>query len=141
MESELFWIIPLAIFGFAAFWSLVVWLISLFGWARLAEQYRDFDNYQGRKLRGKSGRFGGTSYSGVLIFGADFTGMYLAVSPFFRIGHPALFIPWNDIQMEEQQRIFMTYTTLTFAQVPKVKLAVPSRVMAQVQDLKTGNLF
>ncbi len=141
MQSE-YWIIPLALLGFVAFWSFVVWLIALFGgWRRLAEHYRDFDNYFGRKLRGKSGRFGGTSYSGVLVFGADFTGMYLAVSPFFRIGHPPLFIPWNDIQMEEQQRIFMTYTTLTFEKVPKVKLMVPSKVMAQVQALKTGNLF
>ncbi|MBT3338991.1 MAG: hypothetical protein HN855_09365 [Anaerolineae bacterium] len=140
--QEAYWIIPLSIIGFLTFWSFVVWLIAVIGgWSRLAKHYQDFDNYYGRKLRGKSGRFGGTSYSGVLIFGADFTGMYLAVNFFFRIGHPPLFIPWNDIQMEEHQRIFMSYTTLTFAQVPNVKLTVPSRVMAQVRELKTGNFL
>ncbi len=141
MQFE-YWIVPLVVLGFVAFWSFVVWLIAAFGgWSRLAKHYRDFDNYYGRKLRGKSGRLNASSYSGILIFGADFTGMYLAVNFMFRIGHPPLFIPWNDIQIEEQQRIFMKYTTLTFAQVPKVKLAIPSRVWAQVEDLKTGNLL
>jgi hypothetical protein len=141
MQSE-YWIIPLALLGFVAFWSFVVWLISAFGgWSRLAQHYRDFDNYHGRKLRMRSGRLGGSSYNGVLTIGADFQGLYLAVNPFFRVGHPPLYIPWNDIQMEEQQRFFMTNTVLTFAQVPRIKLMFPKQVMEQVQALKTGNLF
>ena len=142
MQTELFWIVPLALLGFVGFWSVIVGLISLFGgWQRLARQYRDLDNYQGRKLRMRSGRLGASDYNGVLILGADFIGMYLAVSPLFRIGHPPLFIPWNDIQTGEEQRLFTTYSTLSFAKVPRVKLMLPSRVMEEVQALKTGNLI
>ena len=141
MQPEL-GIIPLSIASFIVLWSLIIGLTSrLAGWWRLAQHYRDFDSYYGRKLRGKSGNFGAASYGGILTFGANYQGMYLAVNFLFSIGHPALFIPWNDIQMEERQRLFAKETTLTFAKAPRVKLTIPSRVMQQVQELKTGNLF
>jgi len=128
--------------AFLGIWVFVVGLISVMsGWGRLAQQYRDLDHYQGKKLRGKNGRFGGTSYSRVLIFGANMQGMYLAVNPLFSIGHPALFIPWTDIRTEEREGVFSAFTTISFAQVPDVKLTISSKLMAQVQELKTGNLF
>ena len=89
----------------------------------------------------RSGNFGAASYGGVLIFGANFQGMYLAVNPLFAILHPPLFIPWMDIQSEEQKGLFGKETTLTFVKVPKVKLTILSKLMVQVQELKTGNLF
>ena len=141
MDSEL-WIIPLSLLGFVVIWSFVIVLTSrLGGWWRLAQHYRDFDSYYGRKLYWKSGNFGAASYGGILTFGANYQGLYLAVNFLFSMGHPALFIPWNDIQAEERQRLFAKETTLTFAKAPKVKLTVPSRVMEQIQELKTGNLF
>ena len=141
MQSEI-WILPLSIGGFVLLWSLIIWLTSrLAGWWRLAQHYRDVDSYYGKKLRGKSGEFGAASYGGILTFGANYQGMYLAVNFLFSIGHPPLFIPWNDIHIEERQRRFGNQTSLTFAKVPKVKLTIPSKVMAQVQEMKTGNFF
>ena len=141
MQAEI-WIVLLSTVGFVVLWVLIIGLVSLSaGWWRLAQHYRDFDNYQGRKLRMRSGSFGWASYGGVLILGANFQGMYLAVNPLFAILHPPLFIPWNDIQTEEKKGLFGKETTLTFAKTPNAKLTIPSKLMAQVQDLKTGNLF
>ena len=136
------WIIPLSLLGFIGFWSFVIALTSrLGGWWRLAHYYRDFDSYYGRKLYWKSGNFGAASYGGILTFGANYQGLYLSVNFLFSMGHPALFIPWNDIQIVERQRFFSKETILSFEKAPGVKLTVPSRVMRQVQELKTGNLF
>ena len=141
MESE-YWIIPLSIGGFVVLWSLIIGLTSrLAGWWRLAQHYRDFDNYYGRKLYWRSGNFGAASYGGVLTFGANHQGLYLAVNFLFSIGHPPLFIPWNYIQIEERQRFFGSETTLTFAKAPKVKLTISSKLMTQIHELKMGNLF
>ena len=141
MQSEI-WIILLSVGGFIVFWYFLIMLTSrLGGWWQLAQHYRDFDSYYGRKLHGRSGNFGAASYGGILIFGANYQGLYLSVNFLFSMGHPALFIPWNDIQTEERQRFFAKETILSFAKAPKVKLTIPSRVMQQVQELKTGNLF
>ena len=129
-------------FVFIAIWVFVIGLVSRFGgWWHLAQRYRAFDSYHGKRLRGRHGRFGGTSYGGVLTFGADMQGMYLAVNFLFSMWHPPLFILWKDIQTEEQKSFFTVYTTISFAQVPNVKLTISSKLMAQVQALKTGNLF
>ena len=139
------WNFILPAFAFIVIWVLVIWLVSLIsGWRHLAKHYRIQDMlnaYQGKKLRGRHGSFGWTSYGGVLTFGANMQGMYLAVNPLFSIGHPALFIPWIDIQTEESKGLFSAFTTLLFAQAPKVKLTITSNLMVQVQELKAGNLF
>ncbi len=86
MESE-FWIIPLSIGGFVLLWSLIIWLTSrLAGWWQLAQHYRDFDSYYGRKLRGKSGNFGAASYGGILTFGANYQGCIWRSTFCFRSG-------------------------------------------------------
>lgn len=141
MQAEI-WIMLLSTVGFVVLWVLMIGLVSLWaGWWRLAQHYRDFDNYQGRKLRMRSGSFGWASYGGVLILGANFQGMYLAVNPLFAILHPPLFIPWNDIQTEERKGLFGKETTLTFAKAPNAKLTILSKLMEEVWELKTGNLF
>ncbi len=141
MQSEI-WRIIISTFAFIGIWVLVIGLVSLLsGWSRLAQHYRDFDNYQGKKLHGKFGNFGWTSYGGVLILGANMQGLYLSVDILFRVFHPPLFIPWSDIQTEERDGIFTSFTMLSFSQAPDVTVTISSKLMAQVQALKTGNLL
>ena len=84
---------------FVAFWCAICALIArLSGWATLAQRYRFSDTFHGRKWRFRSAIFGSSgSYGGVLTVGADSQGLYLAVMPLFRVGHPPLFIPWQDV--------------------------------------------
>ena len=130
---------------FIAIWTFVLGIIAVAGgWQRLAKHYTTRDMltpYQGKKLRGKSARFGGTSYKRMLIFGANMQGLYLATNIIFRFSHPTLFIPWSDITTEERDGVFMSFTTLTFSQAPKVKMTISSKLMSQLQELKTGSLL
>ena len=132
-------------FFFIAIWVFALWIIALTGgWSRLAKHYSIKDTlnpYQGKKLRRKFGRLGGTSYKRVLIVGANMQGLYLSVDILFRVFHPPLFIPWSDIQTEERKGIFSSFTSLSFSRVPDVTVTISSKLMAQVQELKTGNLF
>ena len=44
-------------------------------------------------------------YNGVLTVGVNPAGLYLAVMPLFRPGHPPLFIPWPDVTVGSEQRV------------------------------------
>lgn len=65
--------------------------------------------------------------------GADTSGLYLDVMPLFRIGHPALFIPWSDITIEDRPAFFFPVVALQFLQVPGVTLSLPKKLWEQVE--------
>jgi hypothetical protein len=120
------WIIPIAIAGFAAFWCGIVWLIATVGgWHSLARVYRSQLPFSGHTWRFRSGRMGGfAKYNGVLTVGVNSAGLYLAVFPLFRPGHPPLFIPWHDITVSSERRFIGTFVVFTFRQAPNASLAL-----------------
>ncbi len=138
-------VIFLFLFGFVAIWTLALRFIALIsGWTRLAKRYSTKDRlnpYQGKKLRRKSGRLGGSSYKRVLILGANMQGVYISVNVLFRLFHPPLFIPWSEIEAEERDGVFMSFVTLKFTEVPNVALTIPAKVMAQLNELKAMNFL
>lgn len=106
MDLTSFW--PLLPLGFPLFWCGVVWLISRFGWHRLARHYRAT---AGRPREGRfefmgSGSFGLGDYRGCLIAGVTPPGLYLSVWFLFRPGHPPLLIPWAAIRRSELNKVF-----------------------------------
>jgi len=87
---------------FIALWGFVCYIIGqLSGWVLLSRRFRDsgafysyrwpFQSVRMRTLWGK--------YNNCANFGADETGLYMAVFPLFRIGHAPLFIPWSEIHV------------------------------------------
>jgi len=93
---------PLFALYFIAVWTLVSYIIALLsGWIVLSRRFRvsgAFFSYQwpfqSVRMRTPLG-----TYSNCANFGADDGGLYMAVFPIFRIGHPPLFIPWSEIQV------------------------------------------
>ena len=81
---------------FPLFWCVVVWLISLFGWARLARHYAVARPPAGEAQPVMCGMVSASTYRGVMRFQPDAGGFYLWTSVFFRAGHPPLYIPWSD---------------------------------------------
>ncbi|MDM8527540.1 hypothetical protein QUF58_04940 [Anaerolineales bacterium HSG24] len=97
------------------------------GWAGLAEHYQLQDSFEGQKWHFRSGRMGLINYKSCLIVGTNDEGLYLAVLPIFRISHPPLFIPWEDITTSESKRlVIIPYLDFTFACVPSVTLKLPA---------------
>lgn len=91
VETNPAWLVPAIIAGFAIgfplFWYAVVWFLSLAGgWQRLARDYA-------AGSRSVFGMVGWVSYRFVLTVHVAGDGIFIAVMPLFRIGHPPLFIP------------------------------------------------
>ena len=126
---------------FAATWTVAAFVISkIGGWSALAERYRmQQGTFTGWTAHFQSGRMRLTArYGGVLTVGANEMGLYLAVNPLFRAGHPPLFIPWNAIEVREGKRFFYVYTAFYFREVPGVQLEVSQKLAKRVLDAAGG---
>jgi hypothetical protein len=104
---------------FVAMWVFVTFLISrLGGWSRLTPHYQAHFPFSGKRWSMRSGRMGWANYNGCLTVGGNFEGMYLAVFPLFRVGHPPLLIPWDEITTSTSKSFWFTYTDFTFSRAP-----------------------
>jgi hypothetical protein len=122
LEYFILFVFPISFFGM---WVAVCFLLaSLGGWSRLARHYRSQSGFAGKKWRFKSGQFQPVNYKHCLTIGSDEYGLYLAVHPLFRVGHPPLLIPWSDITTTESQGWLFSYREFAFSKVPTVKLRV-----------------
>ncbi len=116
-------IVVLSPIFFVAIWCGVVALLAVVGgWSRLAAVYRAEGEYAGPIWYMQTARLGFTRYKGVLTAGATPEGLYLAVMPLFRIAHPPLWIPWDEIEVIEQAGLLGVSRAFRFAQKPEIIL-------------------
>jgi hypothetical protein len=99
---------PFLVFGvfFVAVWIAVGFLVGTFsGWRLLASRFRLEGEFCGNVHIWQSARMKSyMDYHGVLKIGANDEGLYLATSFLFRLGHPALLIPWREIELGPRRR-------------------------------------
>ena len=70
------------------------------GWTRLGRRYACSGGFPGNTWSFQSGHMRwGANYHNCLTMGANSEGFYLSVLFLFRLGHPALFIPWREISV------------------------------------------
>jgi hypothetical protein len=62
------------------------------------------------------------SYNNCLTVGSNPEGLYLAVLFLFRVGHPPLFVPWQDISVMTGKLLLWEWTEFRFRQAPGVWL-------------------
>src|SRR5262245_27125558 len=93
-------LVSVVVIGFLVFWCCLLFVIGrVSGWSLLAQKYRadaPFDgahwHFQRAQMKWRC------NY--VLTVGANATGLFLKPLFFFRPGHPPLFIPWSETQIE-----------------------------------------
>lgn len=124
---------------FIGMWVFVLLLVAMLGgWSRLAEYYRTQTRFEGQTWRFRSGRFGWAGYNGCLTLGANHEGLYLAVFPLFRVGHPPLFIPWYDITTTEKKGFLSAYLEFKFTKAPSVRLQIPRTLGETIVSKRTA---
>ena len=140
MSADFALLLAIGVCGFAAFWFLIVFLISAIGgWRALAQRYRSDMPFTGHTWHMRSGRMGGIArYSGVLTVGVNPAGLYLAVMPLFRPGHPPLLIPWPDVSVTSERRFGGTFIVFTFRQAPMASLQLQESFGRQVLETARG---
>ncbi|MDB5267845.1 MAG: hypothetical protein JWP58_885 [Hymenobacter sp.] len=102
----------LGIGGFVAFWCLIVKMLSLAGWQRLA-QYQVPRPLEWPHTTLRLAKLGGIRYQNAIKAGAQADGLSLKSMFMFRIGHPPLLIPWSAIGPVLAEKSFWStfYTT------------------------------
>lgn len=84
---------------FAAIWFGVMWILALSGgWRALASRYAHPRPIPASARDGISGMVGWVGYNHVLKIACTDQYLYLDILALFRPGHPALRIPWRDIE-------------------------------------------
>jgi len=115
---------------FAALWCGVCWLLATIGgWTALAMHFRSAERPQGRAFYMQSGRVGIVNYGSCLNIRVNEAGMYLAVFPLFRAGHPPLFIPWSEFgACQLRTKFFWTVVEVSIGTPYIARLCLPRRV-------------
>ncbi|RTQ48874.1 hypothetical protein EJV47_14855 [Hymenobacter gummosus] len=131
---HLLWIGPLFIGGFAALWAFVSKVLSWLGWQRLADEYAVAAAPPSEvRLRLSWAKLGLVDYKNVIEAGLGPEGLSLTVPAIFRIGHPALLIPWAALGPVHQRRqLWNTHYQLSISTAGRsVPLAFRSEALAQ----------
>jgi len=121
---------------FVCLWTGISLIISLIGgWFELGRSYRATRPFQGERWRFQDAYLRLLSgYRGVLTVGSSPEGLYLAVIPIFRVGHPPLLISWQDISVHQAKVFWVRVYEFNFRQVPSVRLRLKEKVAKKIQD-------
>ncbi|HEX8835029.1 MAG TPA: hypothetical protein VF719_12550, partial [Abditibacteriaceae bacterium] len=79
---------------------------------------------EGQLFRWQSGSVGVANYGRVLVVRVAPAGLYLACIFPFRLMHPPLLIPWNEVKAVRRKRIFFRRTTWLTIGSPKLVTVV-----------------
>jgi hypothetical protein len=107
------------------------------GWSKLAEVYPDVAHYVGEETV-CSGGMGIANYGFSLLLGGNYSGFSLKVTPWLRLGHEPLFVPWEDLVVEEIRGVFYPRVMIGFKKCPGVFLRMPKKDALKVKAL-AGN--
>jgi hypothetical protein len=69
-----------------------------------------------------------THYSNIITLIAVEDALYLSVMFSFRVGHPPLRIPWNEIEFSQTRRFWWRYAVLTLGEEEKIPMRISMRL-------------
>jgi hypothetical protein len=108
---------------------------KLSGWDALARTYGMPQPFSGKRFRLCSVRMRfGASYNNCVTFGSDSAGLHIWIWPIFRVGHPPLFIPWEDISFGEKRGRIRKLVRLQFMRCPSVPFMIFESLAEKLKD-------
>jgi hypothetical protein len=122
---------------FVGMWCFVCLVLSqLGGWAALGKHFRTDRTPTGVVFYGQSAQLSYLcSYNNCLTMIVTEEGLYLKVWPMFRIGHPPLLIPWEQIGAAKPHNfLWLRQVSFTVGQPPIATMKIPEKVFSQFQQ-------
>jgi len=121
---------------FVAMWCGIGVLLSrLGGWSRLASRFAAQTSPEGTRFSMQSARIGWVNYNGCLTVHASPDGLHLAIWPLWRLGHPPLFLPWEEFRKARPRRfLWWKYVACEVLTPGPVQLQLPQKVFAAHPD-------
>jgi hypothetical protein len=112
--------------GIIAVVAAILFLLArMSGWSGLAKLYKTNGHPAGMFWRFRGGVLGRVSYGGSLTIGSGPRGLYLATVFPYKMSHPALLIPWDEIAVtfKKRWRLF-DFCEFHFVKMPGARLLV-----------------
>jgi hypothetical protein len=130
--------VVVAVLFFLWVWFMICLVVSwLGGWTALGRLYAVREHLEGTTFRWQNAMFGCINYSNCLTMRVSPAGLYVAVFPFFRMGHPPLLIPWTDItDLREKPQMFGRVADATVGEPVVGRIRLPIKVYEEVQKQK-----
>lgn len=105
------------------------------GWASLARLYACSDGFSGDRWSFQSGQMRGmANYGNCLTIGANSQGLYLSILFLFRIGHPALFIPWREVSVTRKKVLWFKRVQLHLGRDLSIPLQISERLASKLKQ-------
>jgi hypothetical protein len=126
------WVFLLFPIAFVAMWCGICWLLSrLGGWNRLAARFAAQAPPRGKRFSMQSARIGWVNYNGCLTIHASPDGLHVAIWPLWRLGHPPLFVPWEEFHNARPRRfLWWKYVECEVLTPGPVKLQLSQKAFA-----------
>jgi hypothetical protein len=119
---------------FAALWCFLSFFISMIGgWFLLSKRFHaqaapyGETKSAGPLFYGVKMRFR-VNYGNVIKLVAAEDALYLTILFFFRVGHPPLRIPWNEIQFSRAKFLWLRFVVLTLGNEEKIPMRISERM-------------
>jgi hypothetical protein len=106
------------------------------GWGTLGRRFSSTLPFPSQTWHWKSARMRwGANYKSCLTVGADPAGLYLSSLFFFRIGHPALFVPWTEISLRGRRKIlFIEFVELQLGREEHIPFVIRAGLADQIRS-------
>jgi hypothetical protein len=119
---------------FIVSWCFLCLLISFVtGWYALTQRFRSQSEPLGETRT--AGPFfysiymrAWSHYGSVIRLTAADDALYLSVLKVFRIGHPSLRVPWDEIKLTRTRRFFIIYIQFTLGNQEKIPMRISQRM-------------
>ncbi len=119
----------------------MTWLTAaLGGWRALAGAYADPAPWTGPALSARNGWMGLWGYGWSLTLGADAHALHISVMAPFRVGHPPLRIPLDEITVTEESSIVGPRAVYRFRRAPRVRFRTSRATAEELVALSGGRL-
>lgn len=113
---------------------------NLFGsWAKLTKQYATHSQFTGQKWNFQVVTIGNAKYNGFITVGSNNKGLYLAPFIIFRLGYPAIFVPWEHLCLRTEDRLFERSNFLEIDNCKGIKVIISDRLLHRITQASEGN--
>ncbi len=113
------------------------------GWRLLAQTYAHNGGFSGQRwyfgdvlFKRRGGLLYGWRYGAygiALVMGASSEGLYMAMIPPFRLGHPSILVPWVDVNRAEIDRVHKKPSlSLNLGRESPITVTVRGRLVGQI---------
>lgn len=130
-DPSVLYFIPLFPIAFIGLWCAVSLILShVGGWHRLAHRFTVNSPPSGKSHSMQSGRIGGVNYNHCLTIHISEHGLRLSILFLFRLGHPPLLIPWDQIKSVQIVKfLWMQALEIKIEEPPLATLQLPKRLL------------